>query len=179
MNAGTISLLVVVEALVVPVTGVAAKVGVRQGRAWFTSNVRADTGSEVDGMAKAGGAIQEALDFDEVLDRALEMPQPKGRPPTKTEQLRQRREKLVRLQGEGYTELELAKMLGVSKDTLRKALYGDRGAKAKKVPRTAHSTRAKVQPETTSTRATETKKVAGSKGTPRDDHKEFPTNDRF
>src|SRR5450631_3092979 len=96
-------------------------------------------------MAETGGATEDDIDLDAILDNALAAPKPKGRPKTKTEQLRERRGKLKALQAKGYTESELAQLTGVSKDTLRKAL---KPTKASKTPKTSNRAAHAAKPDT-------------------------------
>jgi len=148
-------------------------------------------------MAKAVSAEKIGIDLDAVLDGALANPNPKGRMLTKTQQLRDRREKLIALQAKGYTEVELAQMTGVSKDTLRKALHPESGTKQKKQRRSDHATATKKQDPIVPSTTQPVKNVAGIKSdenqlpkkqdqivisTPQrvaSDKKSFPTKDRF
>jgi hypothetical protein len=129
-------------------------------------------------MAETGDVAEAGIDLDAILDSALEAPKPKGRPKTKTEQLRERRQKLLALQAKGYTELELAQMTGVSKDTLRKALKPPKATKTKKVSHAAHAAHAaqpSSKPKTVQSTVVRTPKTVGAN----DGEPQFPTNARF
>jgi hypothetical protein len=148
-------------------------------------------------MAKAVSAEKIGIDLDAVLDGALANPNPKGRMLTKTQQLRDRREKLIALQAKGYTEVELAKMTGVSKDTLRKALHPESSTKQKKQRRSDHITTTKKQDQIVSNTPQPVNTVAGITSDEKPlikkqdqkvistpprvagDKKSFPTKDRF
>jgi lambda repressor-like predicted transcriptional regulator len=125
-------------------------------------------------MAETGDVAEAGIDLDAILDSALEAPKPKGRPKTKTEQLRERRQKLLALQAKGYTELELAQMTGVSKDTLRKALKPPKATKTKKVSHAAHAAQPSSKPKTVQSTVRTPKTVGANDGEP-----QFPTNARF
>ena len=126
-------------------------------------------------MAETESAIETDVDLDAILDSALEAPKPKGRPKTKTEMLRERRGKLIALRAKGYTELELAQMTGVSKDTLRKALKPTKSGKAKRGNQAAHAAKPSTIPEKVGNTPPRVAKVTGVDG----DEKSFPTNARF
>jgi lambda repressor-like predicted transcriptional regulator len=130
-------------------------------------------------MPKPGSAVEIGLDLDAVLDGALENPKPQGRAPTKTEQLRERREKLIALQAKGYTEAELAQMAGVSKDTLRKALRPAKSTKPKQARPAAHAARPKNEQTKKDHSVVTTPPRSAQVAGVNTDEKPFPTNDRF
>jgi lambda repressor-like predicted transcriptional regulator len=81
-------------------------------------------------------ATKTSLDIGAILDEALQAEKPKGRPPTKTQQIREQRVKIAALRKKGYTLVDIAAMVGVSKDTLRQALRTPKQTKRKA---TAHA----------------------------------------
>jgi hypothetical protein len=126
-------------------------------------------------LGKAVSSTETGIDLDTILDGALANPKPKGRLLTKTQQLRERREKLIALRAKGYTELELAQMTGVSKGTLRKALHPENGTKQKKPRRAAEAPAPKKQEQTVISTPPHVAPVAAVKSS----QKPFPTKDRF
>lgn len=93
-------------------------------------------------MAESKKATETSLDMGAILDEALQDETFKGRRLTKTQQIREQRGKIAELRKRGYTLVDIAKMLGVSKDTLRQALLA-----AKKTKKTAAQTDAEKQPQ--------------------------------
>jgi lambda repressor-like predicted transcriptional regulator len=78
---------------------------------------------------------------------AVETAPPKVRPPTKEQQLREQRTQIAALRLKGYSLTEVAAMVGVSKDTLRKALSKKR---KKATPMAANAARPKDDAKPTS-----------------------------
>jgi hypothetical protein len=129
-------------------------------------------------MSKVGKAVsftETGIDLDTILDGALANPKPKGRLLTKTQLLRERREKLIALRAKGYTELELAQMTGVSKGTLRKALHPENSTKQKKPRRAAEDPAPRKQEQPAISTPPRVAPVAAAKSS----QKPFPTKDRF
>jgi len=129
-------------------------------------------------MARAKRSAETSIDLDAVFDSALANPKPKSRMLTKTQQLRDRREKLIALRAKGYTELELAQMAGVSKDTLRKALHPESSTKPKK-PKRVDENPAQTAPKKQDQKATNTPSRAPNVAGVNSNKKPFPTKDRF
>jgi lambda repressor-like predicted transcriptional regulator len=73
-------------------------------------------------MARSAGATESSRDIGAILDEALQAEMLPGRQPTKTQQIREQRVKIAALRKKGYTLVNIAEMVGVSKDTLRQAL---------------------------------------------------------
>ena len=80
-------------------------------------------------MARSKGGTETSLDMGVILDEALQDETFKGRRLTKTQQIREQRGKIAELRKRGYTLVDIAKMLGVSKDTLRQALLAPKKTK--------------------------------------------------
>jgi lambda repressor-like predicted transcriptional regulator len=97
-------------------------------------------------MAGSEGATEASLDIGAILDRALETAEPKGRRPTKTQQLREQRAKITALRAKGFTLVAIAEMVGASKDTLRQALRTPTKTKKKMA---AHAARPRTGQGTT------------------------------
>ena len=93
-------------------------------------------------MAESKRATETSLDMGAILDEALQDETFKGRRLTKTQQIREQRGKIAELRKRGYTLVDIAKMLEVSKDTLRQALLA-----AKKTKKMATQTDAEKQPQ--------------------------------
>jgi predicted transcriptional regulator len=93
-------------------------------------------------MAESRRATETSLDMGAILDEALQDETFKRRRLTKTQQIREQRGKIAELRKRGYTLVDIAKMLGVSKDTLRQALLA-----AKKTKKTAAQTDAEKLPQ--------------------------------
>jgi len=80
-------------------------------------------------MARSKGGTETSLDMGAILDEALKDETPQGRRLTKTQQIREQRGKIAELRKRGYTLVDIAKMVGVSKDTLRQALLAPKKTK--------------------------------------------------
>jgi lambda repressor-like predicted transcriptional regulator len=93
-------------------------------------------------MAGSKKATETSLDMGAILDEALKAETPKGRSLTKTQQIREQRVKIAALRKKGYTLVDIAKMVGVSKDTLRQALLTP-----KKTKKVAAQTDTEKQPQ--------------------------------
>ena len=106
-------------------------------------------------MADSAEPMETSLDIGAILDAALATKTPKGRRQTKTEQLRQHREKIAALRMKGFTLVEVAEMVGASKDTLRQALRKPTKTKKKTAansaqPSTGQTTKGADDPGTAS-----------------------------
>jgi DNA-binding transcriptional MerR regulator len=93
-------------------------------------------------MARSKEDNETSLDMGAILDEALQDNTFKGRRLTKTQQIREQRGKIAELRKKGYTLVDIAKMVGVSKDTLRQALLVP-----KKTKRMAAQTDAEKRPQ--------------------------------
>ena len=93
-------------------------------------------------MARSKSGTETSLDMGVILDEALQDETFKGRRLTKAQQIREQRGKISELRKRGYTLVDIAKMLEVSKDTLRQALLTP-----KKTKKMAAQTDAKKQAE--------------------------------
>jgi DNA primase len=106
-------------------------------------------------MARSKKDNEKSLDMGAILDEALKDETPKGRRLTKTQQIREQRGKIAELRKRGYTLVDIAAMVGVSKDTLRQALLVPKKTTtqtdAKKQPQGANEKQAepKSEPPTT------------------------------
>ena len=110
---------------------------------------------EVSGMAGSEEPTETSLDIGAILDAALATKTPKGRRQTKTEQLREQRKKIAALRMKGFTLVEVAEMVGASKDTLRQALRKPTKTKKKTAanrakPSTGQTTNSADEPGTAS-----------------------------
>jgi lambda repressor-like predicted transcriptional regulator len=121
-------------------------------------------------MAGSEGASKPVLDMGAILDKALQAERPKERPPTKTQQLREQRVKIAALRKKGYTLVDIAAMVGASKDTLRQALRTTK--KTKKTMAAGRTT-------TSETNATTTVKTTGvePKTAPPGRKRRFPSSE--
>jgi lambda repressor-like predicted transcriptional regulator len=126
-------------------------------------------------MDRRGEGTTTVVDLEAILDRAIASEAPPPRPQTKTEQLRGLRDKIAVLRAKGFTLVQVATMLGTSKDTLRQALRGPVKGKKKKAATIAQQS---AKPSKAAAHDEEpVPKVR--KATPQGGNSGFPSNDRF
>jgi lambda repressor-like predicted transcriptional regulator len=103
-------------------------------------------------MARSKEDNETILDMGAILNEALQDETFKGRRLTKTQQIREQRGKIAELRKRGYTLVDIAKMVEVSKDTLRQALLVP-----KKTKKIAAQTDAEKQPQGANEKKSEAK----------------------
>jgi lambda repressor-like predicted transcriptional regulator len=128
-------------------------------------------------MAGSEGATEPVLDVGAILDKALQAETPKGRPPTKTQQLREQRVKIAALRKKGYTLVDIAAMVGASKDTLRQALRTTKKTKKKMAAHAAQPSAGRTTASETNATTTVKTTRAEPKAVPPGRKRRFPSSE--
>jgi lambda repressor-like predicted transcriptional regulator len=128
-------------------------------------------------MAGLEGATEPGLDIGAILDKALQAETPKGRPPTKTQQIREQRVKIAALRKKGYTLVDIAAMVGASKDTLRQALRTTKKTKKKMAARAAQPSASRTTRDETTAKTAAKVVPAKPNVVPLGRKRKFPSND--